>query len=88
MRLSILFETTAWDDYMYWYETDKKILSKINGIIKDCQRTPFEGVGKPEKLKNDFSGCWSRRIDREHRFVHYVNGNNLVILQCRFHYDE
>lgn len=88
MKLSILFESTAWEDYMYWYETDRKILSKINGIIKDCQRTPFEGIGKPERLKNDFSGCWSRRIDKEHRFVYYVNENTLVILQCRFHYDE
>lgn len=71
---------------MYWQQIDKKILKKINALIKECLRHPFEGTGKPEPLKGELSGYWSRRITREHRLVYKVTHDNLVIIQCRYHY--
>ncbi len=76
--------TNAWDDYIHWQQQDKKMLKKINSLIKECQHTPFEGTGKPEKLKENLSG--SRRITLEHRLVYRVDTNKLVIAQCRKHY--
>lgn len=78
----------AWEDYLFWQEQDKKILKRINALIKDIKRNPFEGLGSPEPLKHQFSGFWSRRIDREHRLVYQVENNQLFIAQCRFHYDD
>lgn len=78
----------AWEDYLFWQEQDRKVLKRINALIKDTQRNPFEGLGNPEPLKHQFSGFWSRRIDREHRLVYQVENDMLLIAQCRFHYDD
>ena len=83
----ICFEDQAWDDYLYWQKNDKRILKRLNMLIKDIERSPFEGVGKPEPLKHLLAGCWSRRINAEHRIVYMVEDDKLVILQCRFHYN-
>lgn len=84
--MKVLFHDNAWEDYLYWKQTNKKILKRINNLIKDIQRHPFEGIGKPESLKFDLSGRWSRRIDREHRLVYRVQGDTIFIQQCRLHY--
>lgn len=84
--MQILFMTNAWEDYLYWQKSDKKMLKKVNALIKECQRTPFEGTAKPEKLKENLSGWWSRRINQEHRLVYKTEKNQLVIAQCRKHY--
>jgi len=76
----------AWEDYLYWQQKDRKTLRRINALIKDTMRQPFSGLGDPEPLKHNWSGYWSRRIDREHRLVYRVTDNNLVIAQCRYHY--
>ena len=83
----LIFTENAWGDYLFWQKTDKKIVKKINGLIKEIQRTPFEGTGKPEPLRYDLAGYWSRRIDREHRLVYQVVENELLVYACRFHYD-
>lgn len=80
------FSDDAWDDYLYWQQSDKKILKKINRLIKEIQREPFEGIGEPEPLKYNWSGYWSRRITIEHRLVYKVTDDNLMIAQCRYHY--
>ena len=80
--------TDAWDEYLYCQSQDTKTLARINTIIKETVRHPFTGIGKPEPLKSNLSGWWSRRITREHRIVYKVENNILVILQCRFHYDD
>lgn len=84
--MRLIFSEQAWDDYLYWQKIDKKQLTKLNGLIKEVSRTPFEGTGKPEPLKGDLSGWWSRRINREHRIVYRIEGDDLLIAQCRFHY--
>ncbi|KTD31090.1 MULTISPECIES: Txe/YoeB family addiction module toxin [Legionella] len=76
----------AWEDYLYWQITDKKTLQRINALIKNILRHPFEGIGDPEPLKHNWSGYWSRRIDREHRIVYKATDDTLYIVQCRFHY--
>ena len=76
----------AWDDYLYWQQTNKKLLKRINTLIKAIQREPFEGLGDPEPLKHSWSGYWSRRIDREHRLVYKVTEDAVIIVQCRYHY--
>jgi toxin YoeB len=76
----------AWEDYVYWQHTDKKVLKRINTLIKDITRQPFEGLGDPEPLKHHWSGYWSRRIDREHRLVYKVTDQAVIIVQCRYHY--
>jgi toxin YoeB len=86
--MNITFSRNAWEDYISWQKEDKKILRKINELIKVIQRTPFEGIGKPEPLKYDLAGLWSRRIDREHRLVYKVESDELFIYSCRFHYDQ
>ena len=78
--------TQGWEDYLYWQTNDKQMLKRVNSLIKDCQRTPHEGIGKPEALKHDYAGWWSRRIDEEHRLVYRVMGERLEIAQCRHHY--
>ena len=77
----------AWDDYLYWQSQDKKTLKRVNQLIKDAERDPFSRIGKPEPLKGDLSGFWSRRIDDTNRLVYRVNGNLLEILSCRGHYE-
>lgn len=77
----------AWEDYLYWQKENKKNLKRINALIKDISRNPFEGIGKPEPLKGNLSGLWSRRIDGEHRLVYTVNDNAVIILSCRGHYE-
>ncbi|MFA7432661.1 MAG: Txe/YoeB family addiction module toxin [Gemmobacter sp.] len=84
--MNLTFFPDAWDDYQYWLATDKAMVRKINGLIKECLRHPFEGTGKPEPLKGDLSGFWSRRIDREHRLVYRATATAIEIAQCRYHY--
>ena len=84
--MNTAFMTRGWEDYLYWQTTDRQMLRRLNALIKECQRTPFEGTGNPEPLKHEFSGWWSRRIDREHRLVYRVSGDVLEIAQCRYHY--
>ncbi len=76
----------AWEDYLYWQKNDRKILRKLNELIKETIREPFSGIGKPEPLKHALDGYWSRRITREHRLVYKVNNNGIHIVQCRYHY--
>lgn len=82
----IAFTPGAWEDYEYWANQDVKILRRINRIITEILHTPFKGVGKPEPLKGQMQGCWSRRIDQEHRLVYTVEDGQIIILQCRYHY--
>jgi len=84
--MKIDFTDHAWEDYLYWQKVDKALLRKVNSIIKEICRTPFEGAGKPEPLKENLSGFWSRRINHEHRLVYKVDDGSIVILQCRYHY--
>ena len=86
MARRLTFTNTAWEDYLYWQSHDKQILKKINQLIKDCQRSPFDGIGKPEPLKRDLSGAWSRRISDEHRLVYVVTTDELRISNCQYHY--
>ncbi|MCJ8270121.1 MAG: Txe/YoeB family addiction module toxin [Psychrosphaera sp.] len=80
------FADVAWDDYLYWQKTDKKLVKRINLLIKEIKRHPFEGLGDPEPLKHNWSGYWSRRINLEHRLIYKVTDNALFIAQCRYHY--
>ena len=80
------FSDDAWEDYLHWQQNDKKILKKINRLIKEIQRDPFEGIGEPEPLKYNWSGYWSRRITIEHRLIYKVHDDALMIAQCRYHY--
>jgi toxin YoeB len=82
----IVFSEHAWEDYLYWQQSDRKILQRINVLIREIQRTPFEGQGKPEALRHALSGYWSRRITDEHRIVCRVEGDALFIAQVRYHY--
>ena len=77
---------SAWEDYLYWQGQDRRQLRRINQLIQACLRDPFTGIGKPEPLRENLSGCWSRRIDDEHRLVYRLEGATLVILACRYHY--
>jgi len=87
MKRKTSFTPSAWDDYVYWQSQDKKTLRRINSLIKECQRTPFEGIGKPEALLGDLSGFWSRRIDEQHRLVYAATDAEITILACRYHYE-
>lgn len=84
--MSIIFMDDGWEDYLYWQQVDKLILKKINGLIKEIAGTPFQGTGKPEALRENLSGFWSRRINQEHRLVYKVENEVVIILQCRYHY--
>ena len=81
-----IFSENAWEDYLYWQKTDKKLLNRINKLIKETKRQPFEGVGKPEPLKHGLVGYWSRRINDEHRMVYKVTDDALLLAQLRYHY--
>ena len=80
------FAETAWEDYLYWQTADRKALRRINELVKAIQREPFAGIGKPEPLRGNWSGFWSRRIDSEHRLIYMIEGDELLIAQCRYHY--
>ena len=84
--MRLIFSENTWEDYLYWQKTDKKTLERINALIKETQRTPFAGTGKPEPLKFGLAGYWSRRINREHRIVYKVVDDDLLIAQLRYHY--
>jgi toxin YoeB len=84
--VKLIFSEHAWEDYLYWQRTDRKILQRVNALIKEIQRTPFAGIGKPEPLKHGLSGYWSRRITDEHRLVYKVEADSLFIAQLRYHY--
>jgi len=84
--MNILFTDEAWEDYLYWQQYDKKLVKKINSLIKEMKRTPFEGTGKPEPLKYEMQGCWSRRVNQEHRIVYEVFDEQINIIACRYHY--
>jgi toxin YoeB len=85
--MKYVFVEESWDDYLYWQQTDKKKLRKINELLKDIARNPFEGLGKPEPLKHKYSGFWFRRIDDEHRLIYRCVDDEIQIAKCRFHYD-
>ncbi|MEM8640594.1 MAG: Txe/YoeB family addiction module toxin [Cyanobacteria bacterium P01_G01_bin.54] len=84
--MRIIFSENAWEDYLYWQQRDRKMLKRINALIKDIQRHPFEGIGKPEPLKYGLSGYWSRRITEEHRITYKVEQDAIAIAQIRYHY--
>ena len=85
---NVVFSPDAFEQYQYWQQTDKAILHKLNHLLKECQRTPFEGTGKPEGLKGQLAGAWSRRITQEHRLVYKADAHNLFIISCRYHYEK
>ncbi len=84
--MKTVFDEAAWEDYLYWQKTDRKVLQRVNSLIRDIQRVPFEGPGKPEPLRHALAGYWSRRIDDTHRLVHKVEGDTLYVAQLRYHY--
>jgi len=84
--MRLIFAEPAWEDYQYWLQTDRKIIRRVNELIKDTMRSPFEGIGKPEPLRHALAGYWSRRITDEHRMVYKVEGNSLLLAQLRYHY--
>ncbi|MDP2990320.1 MAG: Txe/YoeB family addiction module toxin [Kiritimatiellota bacterium] len=84
--MKVVFSSQGWNDYLHWQTNDKQILKRINELIKDVQRSPYQGIGKPEPLKHALSGFWSRRINEEHRLVYRVEGASILIAQARYHY--
>ena len=84
--MNLVFASTAWEDYLYWQQYDKKILKRVNLLIKDIKRDSFKGLGEPEPLKYNWSGYYSRRITLEHRLVYKVTDSSILIAQCRYHY--
>ena len=84
--MKLIFSEHAWEDYLYWQRTDRKLLQRINTLIKEIQRSPFTGIGKPEPLKHGLAGYWSRRLTDEHRIVYKVEADSLFIAQLRYHY--
>jgi toxin YoeB len=85
--MKYIFVDESWEDYLYWQKKHKRMLNKINQLLKDISRTPFSGLGKPEPLKYKYQGFWSRRIDDEHRLIYRVTNDEIHIAKCRFHYD-
>ena len=84
--MKLIFSDEAWEEYLYWQSRDKKIVKKINTLIKDIKREPFDGLGKPEPLKHQLSGYWSRRINEEHRLVYEIFEESVILISCRYHY--
>lgn len=84
--MRLVFSERAWEDYLFWKRADPKLLARLNNLIKECEQTPFQGTGKPEPLRGQLSGWWSRRLTQEHRLVYRVSDDTLQISQCRFHY--
>ena len=85
--MKVTFTPEAWEDYLYWQKYNKNILRRINELVKDILCSPFQGVGKPEPLKYEFQGCWSRRIDQEHRLIYQLADEALIIISVRYHYN-
>ena len=86
--MRLVFTESAWSDYLWFQDRDRKFLKRINLLVKDTMRRPYEGIGKPEALKANLSGYWSRRINDEHRLVYTVKGDDLIIVACRYHYEN
>ena len=84
--MRLIFSERAWAEYLHWQATDPALLERVNVLVKECSRTPFSGIGKPEPLRGGMAGWWSRRINREHRLVYRPTEDGLLIAQCRFHY--
>ncbi len=84
--MKLVFSKNAWEDYLYWQRTDKRILKRINELIKDIQKNKYEGIGKPEALRHSLSGYWSRRITNEHRIVYKIDHDQVLLAQLRYHY--
>ena len=84
--MRIIFLSQGWEDYIYWQNIDKSVLKNINAFLKEIERSPFAGSGKPEPLKHNLSGWWSRRLNLEHRLVYKVENESIIVLQCRYHY--
>ena len=85
--MKVVFTELSWEDYLFWQKNDKQKLKRINELLKDITRNPYEGIGKPEPLKFNYAGFWSRRIDEEHRLIYRIVENEIQIAKCRFHYD-
>ena len=86
--MRLMWLPAGWADYLWWQETDRKVLARVNELIRDTLRNPFTGIGKPEPLKGNLKGWWSRRITQEHRLVYHCEHETIVIMQCRFHYEK
>ena len=86
--MKLIWSEESWDDYLYWQRQDRKTLKRINGLIRDIQRSTYEGIGKPEPLKENLSGMWSRRIDDSNRIVYYENEGIIYVVSCKGHYDD
>lgn len=84
--MKLIFSDAAWEDYLYWQQQDKRMVERINKLIKEAQREPFAGIGKPEPLKHALAGYWSRRITEEHRMVYKIDGDSIFLAQLRYHY--
>lgn len=84
--MRIVFTTHGWDDYLFWQSSDRATLKRINRLLEDISRDPFAGIGKPEQLRHALAGAWSRRIDEEHRLVYLIDGEDIVVVQARYHY--
>jgi len=85
--MRLVFIDESWEDYLYWQKTNKKFVKRINLLIKEISRHPFTGIGKPEPLKHILRGCWSRRIDGEHRLIYQITDSEIIIVKCRYHYE-
>jgi toxin YoeB len=85
--MKLVFTELSWEDYLFWQKNDKQKLKRIKEILKDISRNPYDGIGKPEPLKFNYAGFWSRRIDEEHRLIYRVDDDEIQIAKCRFHYD-
>lgn len=86
MPRRLVWTLAAWEDYQFWQQQDRKTLKRVNELIRNCMREPFDGIGKPEPLKENLAGFWSRRIDQGNRLVYCVDGDDLVVIACRYHY--
>lgn len=86
--MRLVFTPHGWEDYLYWQATDRATLKRVNRLVEDALRDSFSGIGKPEQLRHVLQGCWSRRIDEEHRLVYLVDGEDVVVLQARYHYER
>ncbi len=84
--MKLIFGEQSWSDYLYWQSTDKRTLKKINALLQDIKRNPFDGLGKPEPLKHEMAGTWSRRINQEHRLVYEILEESILVVSCRYHY--
>ena len=84
--IAVSWTDNAWEEYLFWQEEDKKMVDEINGLIEECRQDPFKGTGKPEPLKGDLTGFWSRRITREHRLVYLPEDGVIYVVACRYHY--